>query len=68
MLLGAINKTSYASIADGQDIACQMELATYKREHTVQAAGLAKDVEVPAKGARTDATFPRCNKCVFLRA
>lgn len=35
MLLGVINKTSYASIADGQDTACQMELATIKGEHIV---------------------------------
>lgn len=49
MLLGVINKTSYASIADGQDTACQMELATNKRGHIVQAAGLVKDVEIPAK-------------------
>lgn len=49
MLLGVINKTSYASIADGQDTACQIELATNKRGHIVQAAGLVKDVEIPAK-------------------
>lgn len=35
MLLGVINKTSYASIADGQDTACQMELATIEGEHIV---------------------------------
>lgn len=35
MLSGVINKTSYASIADGQDTACQTELATYKGEHIV---------------------------------
>lgn len=45
-----------------RDTACQMELATYKGEHIVQAAGLVKDVEIPAKWARTDATLPRFNK------
>lgn len=34
-----------------RDTACQMELATYEGEHTVQAAGLVKDVEIPAKWA-----------------
>lgn len=34
-----------------RDTACQMELATYKGKHIVQAAGLVKDVEIPAKRA-----------------
>jgi hypothetical protein len=33
------------------DTACQVELATYKGEHIVQAAGLVKDIEIQAKWA-----------------
>lgn len=33
------------------DAACQIELATYKGEHIVQAAGLVKDTEIPTKWA-----------------
>lgn len=32
-----------------KDTVCQTELATYKGEHIVQAAGLVKDVEIPTK-------------------
>lgn len=34
-----------------RDTACQMELATHKGEHIVQAAGLVNDVEISAKWA-----------------
>lgn len=33
------------------DTACQIDLATYKEEHIVQAAGLVNDIEIPAKWA-----------------
>lgn len=41
-----ISKTSYASTADGQNTACQVELATYKREHTAYTEVLGKNVEM----------------------
>lgn len=57
-----LTKLAMHQLQVARDTACQMELATYEGEHTVQAAGLVKDVEIAAKWALTDATLPRCNK------
>ena len=46
-----LTKLAMHQLQMARDTACQIELATYEGEHTVQAAGLVKDVEIPAKWA-----------------